>query len=353
MLNPFGNALVQCRISTIQKQRKVIILSSIVISEHVGLDPVMRDHPAFGRLFRPGRLTFGLLAPLEGYPDQPIPTLHNQAVLVRRADELGIAALWLRDVPFYDPNFGDVGQLWDPMVYAGWLAAETRQVAIATAGAILPLREPLILAKQATSLDHLSGSRFMLGLASGDRPDEFPSMGLRFEDRAERYREALAVLRAATEGHFNRHAGTHYGSLNGSLDLLPKPLAPRLPMIAIGRGGQKLEWIASHVDAWIWHGSNPQEMADVVPAWRAAVGKGYFKPYGYGAWFELLDDPEAPLEPGRVLRTGRKALIALWKDQERRGVSHVVLNMKPARRPAAEMIEELAEYVLPEFPAGN
>jgi alkanesulfonate monooxygenase SsuD/methylene tetrahydromethanopterin reductase-like flavin-dependent oxidoreductase (luciferase family) len=156
-------------------------------------------------------------------------------------------------------------------------------------------------------------------------------------------------LRAATEGHFNRHAGTYYGSLNGSLDLLPKPLATRLPMIAIGRGGQKLEWIASHVDAWIWHGSKPQEMADA--AWRAAVGKAYFKPYGYGALFELLDDREAPLEPGRVLRAGRKALVALWKDQERRGVSHVVLNMKPARRPAAEMIEELAEYVLPEFPA--
>jgi luciferase-type oxidoreductase len=311
----------------------------------------MRAHPAFGRLFRPGRLTFGLLAPLEGYPDQPIPTLQNQEALVRRADELGIAALWLRDVPFYDPNFGDVGQIWDPMVYAGWLAAETRQIAIGTAGMILPLREPLLLAKQAASLDHLSGSRFLLGLASGDRPGEFPSMGLRFEDRVERYREALAVLRAATEGHFNRHAGTHYGSLDGSLDLLPKPRAPRLPLIAIGRGGQDLEWIASHVDAWIWHGSNPQKMADVVPAWRAAVGTACFKPYGYGAWFELLDDPEAPLEPGRVLRAGRKALVALWKDQERLGVSHVVLNLKPARRPAAEMIEELAQFVLPEFPA--
>lgn len=320
-------------------------------AEHVRDDPVMRAHPAFGRLFRPGRLTFGLLAPLEGYLDQPIPTLQNQEALVRRADELGIAALWLRDVPFYDPNFGDVGQIWDPMVYGGWLAAETHQIAIGTAGVILPLREPVLLAKQATSLDHLSGGRFMLGLASGDRPGEFPSMGLRFEDRAERYREALAVLRAATEGHFNRHAGTHYGSLDGSLDLLPKPLAPRLPMIAIGRGGQDLEWIASHVDAWIWHGSNPQAMADVVPAWRAAVGADCFKPYGYGAWFELLDNPEAPIEPGGVLRAGRKALIALWKDQERRGVSHVVLNLKPARRPAAEMIEELAEFVLPEFPA--
>lgn len=307
-------------------------------------------HPAFRRLFQPGHLTFGLLAPLEGYPDQPCPTLANQATLVKRADEFGIAALWLRDVPFYDPGFGDVGQLWDPMVYAGWLAAETRQIVIGTAGMVLPLREPIFLAKQAASLDHLSGGRFILGLASGDRPAEFPSLGLRFEDRAVRYREALEILRATLDGHFGRHAGAHYGSLNGSLDLLPKPLGSSLPAIAIGRGGQDVEWIASHMEGWIWHGSNPQEMADVVPAWRKAVGEDAFKPFGYGAWFELLEDSNAPLEGGRVLRAGRNALITLWKDHERRGVSHVVLNMKPARRPAGEMLEELAEFVLPEFP---
>lgn len=319
--------------------------------ERAHRDVRLRDHSAFKRVFQPGRLTFGLLAPLEGYPDRAFPTLHDQAALVRRADELGIAALWLRDVPFYDPSFGDVGQLWDPMVYAGWLTAETRRIAIGTAGMVLPLREPVFLAKQSASVDHLSGGRFLLGLASGDRPAEFPSLGLRFEDRAARYREALAILRATTEGQFNRHTGVHYGSLDGTLDLVPKPLGSRLPLIAIGRARQELEWIASHLDAWIWHGSNPRMMADVVPAWRRAVGDAHFKPYGYGAWFELLDDPEAPLEAGGVLRAGRKALIALWKDHERRGVSHVVLNMRPARRPAAEMLEELAEFVLPEFPA--
>ncbi|CAI1220710.1 hypothetical protein [Serratia ficaria] len=56
---------------------------------------------------------------------------------------------------------------------------------------------------------------------------------------------------------------------------------------------------------------------------------------------------------GRGIRTDRNALIALWKRQQAQGVSHVALNLKPLRRPAAEVLAELAEYVLPEFPVGT
>lgn len=52
------------------------------------------------------------------------------------AEDLGFAALWVRDVPFYDPNFGDVGQAFDPMVTLGYLAAKTKEIAIGTAGFI-------------------------------------------------------------------------------------------------------------------------------------------------------------------------------------------------------------------------
>lgn len=75
-------------------------------------------------------------------------------------------------------------------------------------------------------------------------------------------------------------------------------------------------------------------------------------PYGYGVFFDLDENPEAPLQVGRGIRTGRNALIALWRRQQAQGVSHVALNLKPLRRPAAEVLAELAEYVLPEFPVG-
>jgi hypothetical protein len=78
----------------------------------------LASHRGFAQIFQPNKLTFGFIAPLKGYPDSPGPTLENHVDIVRKADEIGIAALWLRDVPFYDPSFGDVGQIMDPMVYA-------------------------------------------------------------------------------------------------------------------------------------------------------------------------------------------------------------------------------------------
>jgi alkanesulfonate monooxygenase SsuD/methylene tetrahydromethanopterin reductase-like flavin-dependent oxidoreductase (luciferase family) len=50
--------------------------------------------------------------------------------MAQKAGEMGMAALWRRDVPFYDPDFRDVGQILDTMMYAGWLAAVARDIAI-------------------------------------------------------------------------------------------------------------------------------------------------------------------------------------------------------------------------------
>ena len=57
--------------------------------------------------------------------------------------------LWLRDIPFLDPSFGDTGQLLVPFVYAGVLATATERITIGTTGTVLPLRNPLIVVKQA------------------------------------------------------------------------------------------------------------------------------------------------------------------------------------------------------------
>ncbi len=129
--------------------------------------PELQQHPGYARVFKQGHLTFGFIAPLESYPNSPGPTLQDHAQMAQRVDEAGFSAIWLRDVPFYDPNFGDVGQILDPLVYAGYLAAVTTRIAIGTAGIVLPLRDPLIVAKQAASVDQLLGGRFILGLATG------------------------------------------------------------------------------------------------------------------------------------------------------------------------------------------
>jgi luciferase-type oxidoreductase len=144
------------------------------------------EHHGFTRAFREGQLTLGFIMPLEAYPDGPLPTLVDHAERARQADEAGFAALWLRDVPFLDPGFGDAGQILDPFTYAGYLAAITRRIGIGTAGVVLPLREPLIVTKQAASVDQLLGGRFLLGLSSGDRPEEYPAFGLELGSRTKR-----------------------------------------------------------------------------------------------------------------------------------------------------------------------
>ncbi|MGK5081600.1 LLM class oxidoreductase [Janthinobacterium sp. HLX7-2] len=315
------------------------------------LAPELARHPGYSRVFQPGHLTFGFIAPLESYPDSVGPTLADHAAMAVKVDQAGFAALWLRDVPFYDPNFGDVGQILDPLAYAGYLAAITHRIAIGTAGIVLPLRDPLIVAKQASTVDQLLGGRFLLGLATGDRPVEYPAFGVDFDNRAERFRDALALIRAATEQDWPVHASRFYGRLSGNLELVPKPAAGRLPMLVIGHAGQSTEWTARNTDGILSYLADPARIPAIIEQWRLASGSGVFKPYGYGTLFDLDRDPDLPLQTGRVLRAGRNALRELWLRQQEQGVSHVALHFKPTRRPAAEVIDELGEHLLPLFPS--
>lgn len=312
----------------------------------------LQAHPGYRRVFQPGRLTFGFIMPLEGYPSSPFPTLKDHQRLATMADEAGFSALWMRDVPFYDPNFGDTGQMLDPMVYLGFLAAHTKKVALGTAGIILTLRDPLIVAKQAASADQLLQGRLLLGLSTGDRAIEYPAFGADYESRGDRFREAFGLIKTVTEQSFPRAATTYYGTFRGEIDLIPKPVGGRMPMLVIGRARQDLGWIARHSDGWIWHLSNLDRMPQLLESWRASHEEGWLRPYGYAAFFDLSENPNAPLQyVGNGIRAGRNALITLWRRQQAQGVSHVALNLKPLRRPAAEALEELAEFVLPHFRA--
>jgi luciferase-type oxidoreductase len=102
----------------------------------------IHDSAGFRRMFAPGRLSLGVFFPIESF-ERDEPTMRDQPRLARRAEELGFAALWTRDVPLRDPNFGDVGQVYDPWVWLGLIAAHTSTIALATGSIILPLRHPL------------------------------------------------------------------------------------------------------------------------------------------------------------------------------------------------------------------
>ncbi|MFF1792121.1 LLM class flavin-dependent oxidoreductase [Kitasatospora sp. NPDC058243] len=221
-------------------------------------------HPALARLAPgEGRLTLGLELPLDndwgpsrqatdrtaGRP-HGVPDLADHARLARLADRLGFAGLWVRDVPLFDPvRFGDAGTVFETFTHLGHLAAVTEQAVLGTAAVVLPLREPLLVAKAAATVDALSGGRMLLGLASGDRPVEYPLFGRDFEARGAAFREGLHTLRAAWRPGPLELPGAGLGP-DFQLEVLPKPAAAAGIPIAVAGGAQQTpEWIAEHADA--------------------------------------------------------------------------------------------------------
>jgi luciferase-type oxidoreductase len=186
------------------------------------------NHPGFRRMFAPGKLTLGLFLPLWQYGGS-METMRGQVALVKEAEQAGFAAVWVRDVPLYDPNFGDVGQVFDPFTYLSYLAAHTTTISLAAGSAIFTLRHPLDLAKAAASIDQLSNGRLILGVASGDRPIEFPAYGIDYESRAERFREAIALFRRYLRESFPI-VDSPISQLSGA-DLLPKPATGDIPLL--------------------------------------------------------------------------------------------------------------------------
>ena len=310
----------------------------------------LQNHRGFARTFQPGKLTLGLIAPFKGYPDSPVPEMDDFATVIKAADQSGIATLWVRDVPFYDPSFGDVAQIYDPSVTLGYLAALTQNVALGSAGYVSPLREPILTAKEAASAEQISGGRFLLGLASGDRPTEYPAFAADFNNRAERYREAWQIIRRLTQEKFPAFNSEHYGRFSGNLDLVPKP-AHGLPMLAIGRARQELEWIARESDAWIWYGIAPEKLGDIVNTLKELGDGETWKPFGVSNFVELLEDPNAPAEfyNNIYLRGGAKSIVEFWQKQQADGVAHITVNLQPTRRGALETIQDFAENVIPHF----
>lgn len=315
------------------------------------------DHPGYRRMFAPDALTLGLFLPLRFF-NGDMRVLENQGALVSEADRRGFAAIWVRDVPLFDPAFGDAGQLFDPFTYLAWLAAHTTHAALATGSAIFSLRHPIDLAKAATSIDRLSGGRLILGIASGDRASEFPAYGLDSDQRAGRFAEAVPMFRRLVE-ETRPTIASPLGQMQG-IDLLPKPVTGRIPLMVTGFSRQSMEWIGAQADGWLTYPeathlpAGPRKLAGKIRSWRDSIPDQGFRPHMTNEWLDLVDDPDFPRTPvqgGFVLRTGRNGLIDLLREWRDAGVNHAALGIQFSARPAGEIIQELAEYMLPHFPS--
>ncbi|MEL6919928.1 MAG: LLM class oxidoreductase [Pseudomonadota bacterium] len=306
---------------------------------------------AYNTVFRPDDLTIGLVVPLDAHHGSPVPDMARHVERARMADGLGFAALWLRDVPFNVPTFGDAGQMYDPFVYLGLLSGVTRDIALGVASIILPLRHPAHVAKAAASADQLSGGRLLLGVASGDRPEEYPALGMSFADRGDRFRESLDYIRAMA-ADYPSYRGDH-GTLTGSMDMLPKPSSGRVPILITGGSQQNPDWVATHGDGWMTYPRDITSQSQVVKDYRlrgANAGAGA-KPVMQSLYIDLVAEDDAAQTPIHLgFRSGVTFLKSYLGSLRDHGINHVALNLRFNQADIEDTMKRLADEVLPEFP---
>ncbi len=306
---------------------------------------------AYNEVFSPNQLSLGIVVPIEHYAQGPVPTMENHLERAKLVERLGFKALWVRDVPFNVPSFGDAGQTYDPFTYLGYLAGQTSLIALGISSIALPLHHPVHVAKSAATIDRLSNGRLMLGVASGDRPSEYPAMGISFDDRGELFRESFEYIRKATES-FPSLEHNHFGDLNGQMDILPKPTARKIPMLITGRSRQSLEWNAQHGDGWMYYPQNSYQQAYWIEHWRKLVAETQEldKPFMQPLYVDLQeDDNYLPRSIHLGLRTGVNPLVQYLNQLKNIGVNHVAINLRFNSGNIGDTLEKLAAKLLPHF----
>jgi probable F420-dependent oxidoreductase len=127
---------------------------------------------------------------------------------------------------------GPEGPLPDPLIWLAAMAAVTSKLRFLTGVIILPLRNPLVLAKQVATLDHMSGGRMELGIGVGWLKEEFQALGVPFEKRGKRSDEYIAAMRALWRDDDASFAGEFVNFKNVCSS--PKPVARKVPIIVGG-----------------------------------------------------------------------------------------------------------------------
>ena len=175
------------------------------------------------------------------------------AGMARTLEEAGFESLWVSDhvvlpaeIRSRYPFAADGRATWstsvpyiDAVVALALIAGATERATIGTAVLVLPLRNPVVLAKQAASLDAVSGGRMRLGLGAGWLREEFEALGVPFAARGTRLVEGIRILRECWTGTYD-----------GDMVFEPRPVGP-LPVYLGGHSERALQRAGALGDGWL------------------------------------------------------------------------------------------------------
>ncbi len=208
------------------------------------------------------KISFGVRVPVSG----PLASRDNIVDVTKTAEGLGFDAIWVHDqitwsreqnshhvssgsveavVPGKDPDF------FESVTTLSYLAGLTKTIKLGIAVVVLPLRNPVVAAKQLMNLDVLSGGRLILGVGTGAPlvGKSFETVGVSFEERGEITDDYLRAMIAIFDQPSSAYAGTRV-KFSGA-EIFPKPLQKPHPPIIVGGLGRALRRAALLGDGWI------------------------------------------------------------------------------------------------------
>jgi probable F420-dependent oxidoreductase len=206
-----------------------------------------------------GSLRIGAKVPNSG----PLPAEIGIPEMAGALDEAGFASLWVSDhvvmpaqIESRYPFAADGRATWpsttpyvDALVALALIAGATKRAAFGTAVLVLPLRHPVIVAKQLASLDAAGGGRLRLGVGAGWLREEFDALNVPFATRGSRFEEWIAILRACWTGAPAPRESEHY-TLPAGVLCLPTPVG-EVPILVGGHSRPALRRAGALGDGWL------------------------------------------------------------------------------------------------------
>ena len=200
--------------------------------------------------------------------------------MARAAEAVGFDSIWVGDHLLYDLPGGVTRGPWEAWTSLAGLAAVTERVELGPLVASTSFHAPAMLAKQAATVDAISGGRLVVGLGAGWNEREYTAFGFPYDNRVSRFEEAFTVIRTLLrEGRIDFH-GTYYEVADCVLDP-PSSRAGGPPLVLGSVGPRMLRIGLPHVDAWnVWwsqYGNSATGFAQLrerVEAAAATAGRG-------------------------------------------------------------------------------
>ena len=280
-----------------------------------------------------GKPTFGITT----YNYSP----QDMLALAAHADRLGFECLWFGEHYVIPEAYGSSHptrtghasesaiispsiRIYDPWFLLGAVAGATRRLKVGTAICIVPMNNPLILARHTVTAHDISGGRFLLGTGAGWLKEEFEAVGVPFNERGARLDETIEILKKAWAGGFFSHSGKHFAF--ESLQISPHPV--KVPLVCGGNTGPALRRVAEVADAWINSAMVTREEAlelrGVIERERQARGTAS-RPFEYFVRPHTAD----PGEVGAFQREGFDNIV-LWGPNVWPNTGELTLDQKVA-----------------------